>query len=58
MQNKCLKDSSVLEGLAETQQPQYKPDVSLQVLGGRDVFAQGLRGLRRGSLLQYRHSNN
>ena len=34
MQNKCLKDSSVLEGLAETQQSQYKPDVSQQVLGG------------------------
>lgn len=34
MQNKCLKDSSVLKGLAETQQSQYKPDVSQQVLGG------------------------
>lgn len=34
MQNKCLRDSSVLEGLAETQQSQYKPDVSQQVLGG------------------------
>lgn len=34
MQNKCLKDSSVLEGIAETQQSQYKPDVSQQVLGG------------------------
>lgn len=34
MQNKCLKDSSMLEGLAETQQSQYKPDVSQQVLGG------------------------
>lgn len=37
MQNKCLKDSSVLEGLAETQQSQYKPDVSQQVLGGECV---------------------
>lgn len=34
MQNKCLKDSSMLEGLTETQQSQYKPDVSQQVLGG------------------------
>lgn len=34
MQNKCLKDSSMLQGLTETQQSQYKPDVSQQVLGG------------------------
>lgn len=58
MQNKCLKESSVLEGLAETQQSQYKPDVSQQVLGGENVFAQGTRALRRDCLLQYRHSNN
>jgi len=34
MQNKCLKDYSVLEGLAAKQQSQYETDVSQQVLGG------------------------
>lgn len=47
MQNKCLKDSSVLEGLAETQQSQYKPDVSQQVLGGECVRS-GYEGAEKG----------